>query len=214
MVFNILSLTNKFNGRSFARVLYFILMKDTGRWLPWMLPGSTGRFFITILCTDVKALVRWATAPEVCFCCIRLDTSLAGYVPILFGSVLRRERTKMVTLHAVFQTCPPLFRIDLSTHRDGSNRLNSALFYAALLYCSQEFTYSKQIDTLKLSLQKGILGCVNTAANSSFLAGFFFRVRSFVGVQTGENWENNPFWAQTKHVIRKYTPLGLRRNIL
>ena len=37
---------------SFARVLCFILMKDIGRWLPWMLPGSTGRFFITILCTD------------------------------------------------------------------------------------------------------------------------------------------------------------------
>ena len=37
---------------SFARVLCFILMKDIGRWLPWMLPGSTGRFSITILCTD------------------------------------------------------------------------------------------------------------------------------------------------------------------
>ena len=30
----------------------FILMKDIGRWLPWMLPGSTGRFSTTILCTD------------------------------------------------------------------------------------------------------------------------------------------------------------------
>ena len=39
---------------SFARVqqVCFILMKDIGRWLPWMLPGSTGRFSITILCTD------------------------------------------------------------------------------------------------------------------------------------------------------------------
>ena len=37
---------------SFARVLCFIFMKDIGRWLPWMLPGSTGRFSITILCTD------------------------------------------------------------------------------------------------------------------------------------------------------------------
>ena len=29
---------------SFARVLCFIFMKDIGRLLPWMLPGSTGRF--------------------------------------------------------------------------------------------------------------------------------------------------------------------------
>ena len=29
---------NKFDGRPFARVL------DIARWLPWMLPGSTGRF--------------------------------------------------------------------------------------------------------------------------------------------------------------------------
>ena len=37
---------------SFARVLCFILMKDIGRWLPWMLPRPTGRSSITILCTD------------------------------------------------------------------------------------------------------------------------------------------------------------------
>ena len=35
----------KFCGRSFVRVLYLVLMTDIGRWLPWMLPGSTGRFF-------------------------------------------------------------------------------------------------------------------------------------------------------------------------
>ena len=29
---------------SFARVLCFILMKDIGRWLPWMLPGSTENY--------------------------------------------------------------------------------------------------------------------------------------------------------------------------
>ena len=37
---------------SFARVLCFILVKDIDRWLSWMLPGSTGRFSIAILCTD------------------------------------------------------------------------------------------------------------------------------------------------------------------
>ena len=31
-------------SRSFTRVEYFILMKDIARWLPWVLPGSTGRF--------------------------------------------------------------------------------------------------------------------------------------------------------------------------
>ena len=41
-----------FTKNTFARVLCFILMKDMGRWLPWMLPGSTGRFSITFLCTD------------------------------------------------------------------------------------------------------------------------------------------------------------------
>ena len=41
-----------FYGRSSARVLYFILMKDIGWWLPWMPPGSTGQFFKTILCID------------------------------------------------------------------------------------------------------------------------------------------------------------------
>ena len=35
---------HKFYGRPFARVLYLFLMKDIGRWLPWVLPGSTGRF--------------------------------------------------------------------------------------------------------------------------------------------------------------------------
>ena len=33
---------------SFARVLCFILMKDIGRWLRWILPGSTGRFSMAI----------------------------------------------------------------------------------------------------------------------------------------------------------------------
>ena len=33
---------HNFYGRSFACVLYFVLMKDIGRWLPWMLSGSTG----------------------------------------------------------------------------------------------------------------------------------------------------------------------------
>ena len=37
-------------GRSFARVLCFILMKDIGLWLPWMLPGSTGRRFSLTIC--------------------------------------------------------------------------------------------------------------------------------------------------------------------
>ena len=36
---------HKFHGRPFARVLYFLLMKDISRWLPWVLPGSTGRFY-------------------------------------------------------------------------------------------------------------------------------------------------------------------------
>ena len=31
--------------RPFARVLYLFLMKDVGRGLPWVLPGSTGRFY-------------------------------------------------------------------------------------------------------------------------------------------------------------------------
>ena len=43
----ILSFTKKIYI-SFARVVCFILMKDIGRWLPWMLPGSTGRFSVTI----------------------------------------------------------------------------------------------------------------------------------------------------------------------
>ena len=36
---------HKFHGRPFARVLYAFLMKDIGRWLPWVQPGSTGRFY-------------------------------------------------------------------------------------------------------------------------------------------------------------------------
>ena len=34
---------HKFYSRSFARALYLFLMKDIGQWLPWGLPGSTGR---------------------------------------------------------------------------------------------------------------------------------------------------------------------------
>ena len=36
---------HKFHGRPFARVVYVFLMKDIGRRLPWVLPGSTGRFY-------------------------------------------------------------------------------------------------------------------------------------------------------------------------
>ena len=37
---------HKFHGRPFARFLYLFLMKDIGRrWLHWVLPGSTGRFY-------------------------------------------------------------------------------------------------------------------------------------------------------------------------
>ena len=36
---------HKLHGRPFARVLYLFLMKDIGRWLPWVLPWSTGRFY-------------------------------------------------------------------------------------------------------------------------------------------------------------------------
>ena len=36
---------HKFHGRPFTRVLYVFLMKDIGRWLPWVPPGSTGRFY-------------------------------------------------------------------------------------------------------------------------------------------------------------------------
>ena len=36
---------HKFYGRPFARDLYLFLMKDVCRWLPWVLPGSTGRFY-------------------------------------------------------------------------------------------------------------------------------------------------------------------------
>ena len=31
--------------RPFARVRYLFLMEDIGRWLPWVPPGSTGRFY-------------------------------------------------------------------------------------------------------------------------------------------------------------------------
>ena len=40
----ILSSTS-FHGRPFARVVYVFLMKYIGGWLPWVLPGSTGRFY-------------------------------------------------------------------------------------------------------------------------------------------------------------------------
>ena len=44
---------HKFYGRPFARVLYVFLMKDMGRWLRWVLPGSTGRF-----CKDERDVVH------------------------------------------------------------------------------------------------------------------------------------------------------------
>ena len=44
--------------RTFARYIYLILTKDTGRWLPWMLPVSTGRFStIVIMCTDTTVSI-------------------------------------------------------------------------------------------------------------------------------------------------------------
>ena len=36
---------HKFHGRPFARVLCLFLMKDTSPWFPWVIPGSTGRFY-------------------------------------------------------------------------------------------------------------------------------------------------------------------------
>ena len=36
---------HKFHGRPFARVLHVFLMNDIGQWLPWVPPGSAGRFY-------------------------------------------------------------------------------------------------------------------------------------------------------------------------
>ena len=44
---------HKLYGGSFERVLHLILMKNINRWLRWMLPGSTGRYSITIVCTGI-----------------------------------------------------------------------------------------------------------------------------------------------------------------
>ena len=40
---------HKFHGRPFARVLYVFLMRDIGRLLPCVPPGSTGRFYEEVL---------------------------------------------------------------------------------------------------------------------------------------------------------------------
>ena len=40
-------INTQFHTKYRPRVFFlcFILMKDIGRWLPWMLPGATGRFY-------------------------------------------------------------------------------------------------------------------------------------------------------------------------
>ena len=65
------SASHFFYRRSFARVLlvvYFILMKYIGRWLPWTLPGSTGQFsyFIKSWKTSAVSTIDWMVKTQLC----------------------------------------------------------------------------------------------------------------------------------------------------
>ena len=59
----------KFHGRPFARVLYVFLMKDIGRWLPWVPPGSTGRFYkkLNVSC-EYDRLNGWNSTLHAAWC--------------------------------------------------------------------------------------------------------------------------------------------------
>ena len=62
----ILSFTN-FYGKSFARVLYLILMKVMGRWLRWILPGQEDDF-PQPFCALIMRQGRGSEATEAVFC--------------------------------------------------------------------------------------------------------------------------------------------------
>ena len=66
---------------SSARVVCFILMKDIGRWLPWMLPGSTRRFSIII-----NSCIKLRTTRQLplfnLFCAV-IDKSSLFHVPLI-----------------------------------------------------------------------------------------------------------------------------------
>ena len=76
---------------SSARVLCFVLMKEIGRWLPRMLPGSTGRFSITIILKNVSCEYdRWVVETQLCklrdmsdtligLACVMLHLYLSAY---------------------------------------------------------------------------------------------------------------------------------------
>ena len=68
----------KFYGGPFARVLYIFLTNDIGRWLPWGLPGSTGRFYKNDVVHNHSAHGYYITRMEarvICawYCCYILN---------------------------------------------------------------------------------------------------------------------------------------------
>ena len=56
---------HKFHRRSFARVLHFILMKDIGRRLAWMLPGCC-QDFIKKWGTSAAGTINWMVGTQLC----------------------------------------------------------------------------------------------------------------------------------------------------
>ena len=84
---------------SFARVLCFILMKDIGRWLPWMLPGSTGRFFYFLFLV-LSSRWTYSRAGERCY-------SPAMYLcgPGLWWPVSRLRTTPATAVSSYCRVC-------------------------------------------------------------------------------------------------------------
>ena len=82
---------HKFHGRPFTRVLYVFLMKDIGRWLPWVPPGSTGRFYKDDVVHNHSAYGYYITRMEggviyAWYCCYMLkiywNTTCIWYVEV------------------------------------------------------------------------------------------------------------------------------------
>ena len=71
-------------GRPFARVLHPFLVKEIDRWLPWMLPGSTGRLCKDDLgpypfCTLIKYIRAWR-GMKLLLVCIAVRKTRGTYI--------------------------------------------------------------------------------------------------------------------------------------
>ena len=106
---------HKFHGRPFARVLSSFLMKDIGRWLPWVLPGSTGQFYKDDVVHNHSAHAYYITRMEgrvryAWYCCYMLNRIKQNWSKTAINMMRELD---LVTFHMKYYLSDEASKIDV-----------------------------------------------------------------------------------------------------